>query len=280
MSLQTKACFKKEFLAYLRTYKFLIIALVILGLAVFFPLLIVGTGALMYNLSDFYYYELDTDITGMVEFFGTASSIGVSSSVEAITGIGLIVMIILMNKAAGGEQKKRAIIIPKSAGLRSFSYLFPKFIIYPISVLIMSIISMLASWAVSFLIFEVNDLILSSVLISGALAGVHLMFYACMHLTLGTATGRAGMSAAVCITISMFLPLMFAMMEMDYMFNPFALNTLAQMPLVNNAMSISVLTDIGISTIFVFGIMIALFLVALFAQNAKKIDNSGDEIRL
>jgi len=280
MSLQTKASFKKEFFAYFRTHRFLIIALVILGMATFFPLLIAGTGILMNTMSDIYYYELDTDITGMVEFLAGSSSIGVASSVDVVTGIGLIVMIIFMNNAAGGEQKRRSMIIPSSSGLRSFPYLFPKYIIYPISVLIISIIAIMASWAVSYIVFETNDLLFSNVILSGILAGVHLMFYACMHLTLGTATGRAGMSAAVCITVSMLLPFMFAIVELDYMFNPFAFNQLAQLALLRETMPISELIDIGISTIFVFGIMVVTFLVAVFAQNAKKIDNSGDEIIL
>jgi len=280
MSMQTKASFKKEFLAYFRTRRFLTIALVVIGLAVFTPLLISAMNAMVYSFSDFYYEEAGMDVTGMVELLGSASSVGVASTIENIASIGLIVTLILMNRAAGGEQKRRTVIIPQSAGLRSFPYIFPKFIIYPVFVLIAALVALLASWAVSNAIFEFNDLSLGPVLIAGALTGVHMMFYVCMHLTLGTATGRAGMSAAVCITASIFVPTIFASYSMDYMFNPFALGQLARFTILRDAITTAELIDIGISVIFVFGIMVAAFLIALFAQNARKIDNSGNEITL
>jgi len=280
MNIQTKASFRKEFFAYFRTQRLLAIALVIVGLAVLSPLMITGLVSMVDSLSDQYYTYLGMDVTGMVEMFGSSTSIGVLNAVESITGLGLIVMLILMNKAAGGEQKTRAVIIPQSAGLRSFSYLFPKFIIYPASLLIIAIVSALAAWAVSIYIFDFDDLTFYTVLIAGTLAGVHLMLYACMHLTLGTATGRAGMSAAVCIAVSILLPTLFSMYSMDYMFNPFALTAVAQTVINSDAMSVAELLDIGISVVFVFGIMVTAFLIALFAQNAKKIDNTGNEITL
>jgi len=280
MNLQTRASFKKELLAYLRTHRFLVIGLSILGLAIFSPLLIAGMGSFMYAFSDFYYDEMGMDVTEMVDMLGSTTAIGVASAVEWIVGAGVIVMIVLLNRAAGGEQKKRAVIIPKSAGLRNFSYLLPKFIIYPLSVLFFSVVALLAAWGISILVFDTNDVSFSTVLLAGVLAGVHMMFYACMHLTLGTATSKAGMSSAICITISILLPTMFAMYTMDYMFNPFTLGLLAQTTVLEGAVTASELIDFGISTAFVLGLMALAFLVALFAQNAKRVDNTGNEIRL
>jgi len=54
MNRQTKASFKREIFAYLRTNVCLTIALVIIGLAVFSPLMIAGMGAFMTAMSDFY----------------------------------------------------------------------------------------------------------------------------------------------------------------------------------------------------------------------------------
>jgi len=277
--MQIKASYKKEMLAYFRTGKALIVALVILGLAVFSPLVITGMGALMDSMSEIY-DEFGIDVSEMTGVLVSAASTGVSSSVSDITGAGLIVLLLLLNRAAGGEQKKRAVIIPQSAGLSSLAYIYPKFIIYPLSAFILAFIGMFASWGVSSLLFDHNDVTLSGVLIAGILTGVCLMMYVCCHLTLGTATGKAGMSAAVCIAASILLSNIFAFTSSDYMFNPFALSLLATTVIHNPAITASELLDIVVTVIFALGIMFLLYWVALFAQNARRIDNSGNEIDL
>ena len=279
MNIQTKASFKKELLGYFRSYKLLTIALVIIGLAVMSPLLIAGMGALMDAMSDLY-EEMGTDVTEMTEMLTESSSIGVGSAIESITVAGLIVMLLLLNKAAGGELKKRAVIIPKSAGLRSFAYIFPKFIIYPLSAFVLAVVAVFAAWAVSIPLFDVNDAVFSGVLLAGVLTGVHLMLYICFHLTLGTATGKAGMSAAICITVSMLLPNILALMDASYMFNPFTLNIMASLSVSSGYLSGPELFDNVVTILFALGVMLVAYLIALFAQNAKKIDNTGNEIDL
>jgi len=279
MNIQTKASFKKEFLAFFRTHTFLIVACVIIGISIFSPLLLAGMGALMDSMSDLY-DEMGMDVSDMTDFLAESVSIGMIFSVESVVGTGLIVLLLLINKAAGGEQKKRSVIIPKSAGLSSFSYLFPKFIIYPIAAFMLAVLAILAALPISVLLFDINDVVFSNVLLAGIISGVSLMFYVCCHLALGTATGKAGMSAAVCISVSIILPLVFSAVSTDYMFNPFALGYLASTAIQLISISGSMLFDIAISIAFALGIMVVTFLIALFAQNAKKIDNTGDEIEL
>jgi len=278
MRTQIKANFRKEFFAYFRTGKIAIIASVIIGLAVFSPLMITGMGALLTAMSDIY-DELGVDVSIMTEMLGSNSSVGVSSTVSDMTA-GLIVLLLLLNSAAGGEQKKRTVIIPQSSGLQSLAYILPKFIIYPLSAFVMTVIAVIASWAVSIMVFEINDLAFAGVLLAGVLSGVGLMLYTCFHLTLGTATGKAGMSAAVCISASIILSNIFAFTSMDYMFNPFALNLLAATVLTKDVIYGSEALDIVASVLFTIGIMVLLYFIALFAQNARKIDNSGNEIEL
>ena len=279
MSIQTRAGFKKEYLAFFRTRTFIIIACVVIGLSLVNPLLVSGLGSMMDSMSDIY-DEMGMDVSGMTAFLASSAAVGMILSIEAVTGTSLIVVLLLLNKTAGGELKKRSIIIPKSAGLRSFAYIFPKFIIYPITIFILAFLAILASWPLSVWLFEVNDVTVDSVLLAGVLSGVSMMFYVCCHLALGTATGRAGMSAAVLISASIILPMVFAAVDLEYMFNPFALGTLASAAVQLGLTSGSFLTDNLISIAFALGIMLVTYLIALFAQNARKIDNSGDEIEL
>jgi len=279
MSTQTGASFKKEFLAFFRTRTFLTIALVIVGLAIVIPLMVTGMGLFMGEMSEFY-EELGTDVTGMTEALSESAIIGVQSSIESISSVGLIITVIMLNKFAGGEQKRRSIIIPRSSGLRSFAYIFPKFIIYPLSILILSIAGAFTSWLISIPLFTENNLTANGVLLAGVLTGVTLMLYVCFHLTLGTATGKAGMSSAICITMAFILPGVLSQIVDGNLYNPFTLELLVIPVLQSRSISATMLQDILVTIGFALGIMVILFLVALFAQNAKRIDNRGNEIDL
>jgi len=278
--MQIKASFKKEYLAFFRTRTFLIVALVVIGLSIFSPLLITGLGSLMDSMSDIYDEYFNMDVSVMTQMLGSSASIGVAASVSDITGVGLIVYLLLINRAAGGEQKKRAVIIPRSAGLRSDAYILPKFIIYPLSAFVLAVAAMFTSWAVSVLVFEVNDVAFIGVLMAGILAGVNMMFYVCFHITIGTATGKAGMSAAICIISSTLLSSVFAMVNIQYMFNPFALDALAGTVAIKTVMTGQELLDIVITIVFALSIMVGAYFIAVFAQNARRIDNAGNEIEL
>jgi len=267
MSLQAKAGFRKEILALFRTKTFLILTLVIIGLSALNPLLMFAMRPII-------------NAMGMADGFTDTSSTGVSASVGEITSTGLIVFLLLINRAAGGEQKKRTVIIPKCSGLRSFGYVFPKYIVYPLFALALVIVAMFVSWGISALIFGYNDVTFFDVLLAAVLGGVSMMLYICFHLTLGTATGKAGMSAAVCIGASIILPSIFALMSSDYMFNPFALENLASTVIWRPYISGGEMRDIFVTIAFALALMVLSYLIALFVQNAKKIDNSGDEIEL
>lgn len=279
MSIQTKAGFLKEALSFFRTSKFIIIAVVLLGLSALSPLLITGLGDLMDSMSDIY-DEMGMDVSGMTGMLSAESALGVSTTVSDLTTTGLIIYLLLINRAAGGEQKKRDVIIPQTAGLRSTGYLFPKYIVYPLSAFVLSVLGMFVSWGVSSVAFEINNVNATQVLIAGILVGMCMMFYVCFHITLGTATGKPGLSAAVCIVASVLLPSIFVIVGTDYLFNPFALNTMATDIIVNLEISGELMRDIAATIAFALGLMVLSYFIALFAQNAKKIDNSGDEIEL
>ena len=279
MNAQIKACYKKEYLAFFRAKRFLILALIFVGWAILGPLLIRGLGVAMEILTPVY-DEMGMDVTGMTEMFGANASMGVISAISDMSSIGLISFLLLINNFAGGEQKKRSIIIPKTSGLNSKAYLTPKYIIYPLTAFGLAIIASFAAWGISALVFEVNDVTLQGILTAGILAGVSLMFYICIHITIGTATGRPGTSAVICIATSLILPNMFAVFGSELIYNPFILNIMATSVVVDNFAPLFALQEIIATIAITIVLMGILYFIALFAQNAKKIDNSGNEIRL
>jgi len=278
--MQTRASFKKEILAFLRTNKFLTIAIVMIGMAILAPMLYVGLESLLTAMNPIY-EQMGMDISGMTGMLGASTVFtGVFAGITNLAQVGLIVYLLLINSFAGGEQKKRSVIIPSSSGLRNFSYIFPKFIVYPLAALLLALIGAFVSWGVSAAIYEVGDVSPVGVLLGGALAGVCLMFYVCCHLALGTATGKPGMSAAVCISAALLLPDIFTFADPSLVYNPFTLSYLAGNVVQEGALRQFPPLDILMTVLITLVIMVILYFVALFVQNAKKVDNSGNEIRL
>ena len=281
MNMQTKASFHKEYLAFTKTHRLLILALIIIGWAILGPIMIRGLGIVMNTLAPVY-DELGLDISEMTDMLALNVSTGVTSAISDLTTTGLIAALILINSFAGGEQKKRSIMIPKSAGLRNHPYLLPKYIIYPLTVLILATIAAFVSWGISTIVFEINDVSGLNVLLGGLLAGISLMFYISIHLTLGTATGKAGMSSVIVIIISLLLPNLFAALGSELIYNPFTLNIMATSLIIDNIalMPLFQPQEIIVTVIITLVLIAILYFIALFVQNAKKIDNSGNEIRL
>jgi len=278
---QTKASFKKEILSFFRTGRFYIIAGVIIGLALFLPLLLAGMAAFIDAADEAgIYSDIGMDVGNMTGMITSYSSTGVTMSISGVAEIGLIVFLIFLNRAAGGEQKRRTIIIPKSSGLRGFGYLFPKYIIYPITGLLLGFLGMLASHGISILLFDTNDVLPLNIVMAGLLIGSNLALYICFHLTLGTSTGRSGLSAAICIVAAVLMPTALGTVGAEVIFNPFAMNLIAGQTILSGHLLGGQVLDIIFTLIFAKGIMVITFLVALFAQNARRIDNSGDDKEL
>jgi hypothetical protein len=278
--MQVKASFKKEILAFTRTKKFLILICVFVGLSLFSAVLMRGMSAMIELVG-----EDEMFAAGVADAINASAINGVVAAISDMSQVGLLVFLLLLNSFSGGEQKRRSVIIPTTQGLRSFSYIFPKFIIYPVVVFVFAIIGVLAASVISSRIFDNNDLIMSRVLLSGTLLGVYLMMFVCFHLSLGTATGRAGMSAAVCIVASFILPSVFQTLASTgvpggvnaemYAYNPFALSLLAGQVLTGGH-EVSA-QDITMTAVVAVVLMVIVYFVALFVQNAKRIDNSGNE---
>jgi hypothetical protein len=100
------------------------------------------------------------------------------------------------------------------------------------------------------------------------------MFYTCLYITIGTATGKPWIGNTVCIIALLLLPSIFSVVDASHAFNPFTLGTASISALYGLETPGNIITGI----IIALALMTALFYISLFAQNAKKIDNSGNEI--
>lgn len=293
MSKQITASFKKEFILFSRTYRLLGVCLVFIAFAILDPVMIKG----MKMISGWYDDMLNTiteqsemDIDFSMESVMDAAygeeptaAVGVVQSTGDMSSISIIVMLIILNLVAGGEQKKRSTIIPSRAGLRPLSYSLPKFIIYPVTAFITTVIAMCFSYLTSIILFSVNDLSFASVLISGIFMGLFSAFFAAMHLFIGISTGKPAVSAVICIILNMFLPTILSVMGISDKYNPFALVNFSQYTIQASSIGTK-LTDyyspqnILITVLATLILMAIMFFLTLFIQTARKIDNKGGNV--
>ena len=75
------------------------------------------------------------------------------SAISGITGNAILVLLLCMMGTAGGEQKKRSIILPKCSGLKTTDYVTAKFIVYPVFTFISTAVISILSYFLCKLLF-------------------------------------------------------------------------------------------------------------------------------
>lgn len=211
--------------------------------------------------------DMDMDVeTGMGKF-GAVSALG-----DLTSTLMLIFMLVIMY-AAGGELKKRSMIIPQNAGLSSKLYVLPKFIVYPVSAVIFAFCGMWIGFGVSTLVFPGVQVSVLGVLEAAFAAAVYDAFIIVLYLTLGLCTAKAGIATVIMYGGSTILSALFSALGADK-FHPFTLQTQAQSAVVEESFdALNYWGSMGITVL----IMILCYFVTLFVISARRIDNRGKE---
>lgn len=276
--MQIKAGFKKEWLQFTRTFRLGGILLGILSFAFADPLMYWGMGLLMQAITDSYgMIGGTTDIDnafGML--FGNASAVYGGTMAEFCSTSLLIAMLVLMSPC-GGEQKKRATIIPSCTGLEFFSYLVPKYVLYPGAIFVTSFVSCCISGGLCNLLFDSEQISVGMILLGALMCAVFMAFYIVVYMSIGLCSSRPGI-----VTVSMYLGVSIVQIILTSLdltdFHPLTLRTLVcggmfsdDFVLADNMASILV----GIALSVVIGVM--MFILTLTVLKGKKINNQEDK---
>ena len=281
--------FRKEMMFFSRGGRLVALILVMLGLALMSPLLYGAMSELMKTLKDA--LPDDESYSQLIELYSSFSASDmIMYNVEQLTGVGSIVILFLFKGAAGGEQKKRSVIIPQCAGLTAEKYVIPKYVIYPLVVFASAFVSMTAGAGVSLLIFP-GDVKWDMVMLSSLCTGVYLAFSTVLQFCIGLCTGRSNLAIVSVILTNMFLPSILGFFRVDR-FNPFALSSIAMNAAINSGKSankllaaagtVSTSNDISALNIIVslgtaLVISVILFFLTIFTLHTKEVHNEGDE---
>lgn len=294
MSDQLRYSFKKEAAHFFRTFKFWGIVLAVFGFAIANPMMYKVTGTLFKQLNDNQQFTVAIqtsampgsenpadDLLGglgigdMASMYSSADST-LAMSLINFSSYSLLIILLVMMPVAGGEQKKRAMIVPMCSGLKFKNYLIPKFVIYPLSVFALTFLGGLTAGGLCNSLFDAGKVSFGMTALGSLLISVYMAFIVTVYLSLGLCTSRPGVMAASVFIGQMILQSMLEGMGLgDY--QPFTTVTViagmfapgydlrAKMP--------SILTSVGLSVV----IGVLMFFLALGVLGAKKIDNTEEE---
>lgn len=264
-----KTGLQKEMMFFCRSFRIWGVVIAAFGFAILDPLMMKALDSLTASMS-----ELDPTLAGL-EFSDmmNMSQMGVAGAMGDLTSTMLLIMMLVIMYAAGGELKKRSMIIPQNAGLTPQLYLLPKFMLYPIFGALLTFIGLLCSWLFSFVLYSEVNVSFSGMLLAGLLAAVLQLFMMTVYLTLGLCTAKAGLSVAVVYGGNVLLSALFTSLGADK-FHPFTLLSQAQDIVMGEEIDQANFWG----SIAVTLLLVALcYLVTLFVISAKRIDNRGAE---
>lgn len=301
MSIQLKYSFKREFAQFTRTFKLLGVILAIFGFAVFNPLMSKMTSVLLEQMDQMDLNELPTQFAavmvqtdapadgaaadegaeggsgfdGMAAMYGSARSV-YSMSLVSFASYSLLIVMLVLRKPAGGEQKNRAMIVPLCSGLQYKNYLLPKFVIYPAAIFVLTFLGGLVSGGLCNSLFETDKVDAGQMAFGALLMGVYLAFIVSVYLSLGLCTSRPGlMVGAVFLGQLIVQTLLESLRLSDY--QPFSLVTAVGEMYTNpeydfSAKYPSIFTAIAISA----AMCVLMYFLAYGVLNMKKVDNQEE----
>ncbi len=201
------------------------------------------------------------------------AKLGAISALGDLTSTLMLIFMLVTMYSAGGELKKRSMIIPQNAGLSSKLYILPKFIVYPASVALFAFCGIWIGFGISALVFGGIEISISNIAVSALLAAVFDAFMTVLYFTLGLCTSKAGLSVVIMYGGNVILTTLFSALGADK-FHPFTLTSQAQNAVLENGFdSVNLWGSIGITVL----LMVLCYFVTLFVISARRINNRGKE---
>lgn len=295
--MQLKYSFKKEWAQFSRTFRLLGVILVMVGIALGNPLMFKFVAVVMDSVD---FSGLSTSSAsvalqtaqsgsgGINDIFGSVdmeealamySDAGMmfSVSIASFTSMGLLVVMLILMSASGGEQKKRAMIVPMCSGLEYKNYLIPKFVIYPLVTFAAAFLSTFIAGGLCNAMFRNNKVAAGGMMLSALSISVYMVFVICVFMSIGLCTSHPGVLVP-CVYIGQTLigGLLNGMGLTR--FHPFALQSYVSSGFITSSghdfsQEIpSFITAIAISLV----ISVLMYFLALGVLKAKKINNQEE----
>jgi ABC-2 type transport system permease protein len=203
------------------------------------------------------------------------------AATESMALILPILLVIFIAPAAGGEQNKKAMVIPYCLGLKPVGYVLPKFIFYPVAALCLGWFGTMVSYLAAVIILPVNDIALTTVMFAGLFVGLYFACLVAVQLCIGLCTGRPVISATITlVSWVMFIPMILEILRVGGKYNPLALMGMATNILSGWQLPPSEVINMVCTVIITIGLICVLYLITLFGQSSQRVDNRGNDMLL
>ena len=286
--MQTKAGIKKEIIYFSKTFRMFGVLIAMIALAALSPLMLkvseiifdslpdiessmqAAAGGEDGNIAEFDLYEEDAlaEMQDMITM-----DFAYISAISGITGNAILVLLLCMMGTAGGEQKKKSVIIPKCSGLKVTDYVTAKFIVYPVFTFLSTAIISVLSYFLCKLLFGAS-LEISVVIRYVLSASLYMVFLVSLMLFTGISTGKAGISATLIYVGTVIIPTILSLFKINK-YNPFALQHyftgFADLSTRTSKLELALNVLITIALIIIFYILTIVILNARQINNSKKI---------
>ncbi len=277
--------FKKEWLHFTRTFRFGGILIAIFSLALANPLLYKAMIVMLQAMGEMPEIADDptgamTDITAMTgeaaALFDSASTVFSLAMAELCATAVLVIMLIMMSPC-GGEQKKRATIIPACSGLEYKDYLLPKYVLYP-SVIFAAVFTVcILAGLLSNALF-VNDIMdFGTIALASLFCSIYIAFMFIVYMSIGICTSRPGVTTVLIYIGQTLITLILTSMGLTR-FNPFTLRSLVIGEMFMEDFSLAdEMTSIIVAIVLSVVIAVLMFFLTLAVLGAKKINNQENK---
>lgn len=283
-----KVGIKKEFMLFSRGFRLIGVIITIIGISLMYPLMYKSMEMMAGQIADMGQQiggEAQDQVTGAVDsingmmssleamYGGSMAAVGFKTGVSSITSTGFLIISLLLMATAGGEQKKRSVIIPNCAGLTPAGYVLPKFIVYPVMIGLFTFLGGMATGGISNLIYN-NELNINDIIFSSLCAAIYMLFMTALYFLIGLSTGRPGISVIIVYGGSTIIPILLQSLDIDR-YNPFTLQSLL-MSSYNDAD----MNNFILSTVVAFILSVICCLLALMLMTLRRVDNTVGEANL
>lgn len=276
--MQLKYGLKKEWLHFMRSFRFGGVLICIFSFAIVNPLLYKALVALAEiverdaGLKQQMIASTGIDFTTLAAEANNAGAVFCGTLLEFCATSLLVVMILLMSPF-GGEQKKRTTLIPFCSGLEHKNYLIPKFVLYPAVTLAATFLGGCFGGVVCNAMYDQGDIGIGAILLGSLMAAVYATLMVTIYMALGLCTGRPGIMVIVMyLGQTLVQQILLHMALISY--NPFTLFFFINAgALTNDEYIKGELTSIIVAIVLSLIISALMYFMTLSVLKSKKINN-------
>lgn len=279
-----KTGLKKELMFFTRSFRLWGVIIAAVAFMILDPALIKLSGSLMNSLASAESAS-DMEQTAMIDAenpYGDLNELmeealtpayGIAGTAGDINNAGMLIFMLVTMFAAGGELKKRSMIIPLNAGLTPGLYVTPKFLLYPVTAGAIAFAAIMGSYLFSFVLYSEVNVEIGGLLLGALADGVFAMFMVSLYFTIGLCTAKAGLGVVIMYGGNILLTALFNAFGADK-FHPFTLTVQAQeFILYGEGDMLNLWGSIGVTVLLI----LLCYFVTIFVISAKKVDNIGEE---